>query len=227
MRKFIAVALAGGLLIGVLGPASAAPKPTVVWEDPSGDADMGQGLGGSIPAGLDLESGTILAKGPNLEFTAIHADMPPIGSLPEFARFLWSFNVGKDTYRLTVKSADIGKPDVSQGQTTERVGRADVTGHFRLEGDCGTTNMGIDFINCKPLAYLEGTWDPASKSFTVVVPMKLIKAKPGSVVAPGSGDATQICASQISWVSHYAERSLSPATCFDTAPMLKSYKIPK
>lgn len=226
MKKLIAFLLAGGLIVGLVGAAQAG-KTAPVWEDVTGDADLGQGLGGSIPVGLDLESGMIVAKGKNLEFTAIHADMPPIGSLPEFVRFLWSFNVGSETYRLTVKRADIGKPDVSQGQTTERVGRVDVNGHFRLEGDCGVTNMGIDFINCKPIAYLEGTWDPPTKSFTVIVPMKLIKAKPGTVIGPGTGDATSICASQVSWVSHYAERSLSPTTCVDTAVMTKSYKIPR
>ncbi len=230
MKKLLATLAIGGLLVAAAAlPATAggAAKPATIWTDADGDADMGQGLGGSIPAGVDLASGTILAKGKNLEFTAIHHDMPPIGSIPEAARMLWSFSVGQDTYRLTVKRADIGKPDVSQGQTTERVGRVDVNGHFRLEGECGTTAMGINFINCKPLAYLDGTWDPAAKSVTIVVPMKLVKAKPGTVIAPGTGDAIQICATQVSWVSHYAERSLSPNTCIDTAAVSASYKIPR
>ena len=227
MKKLITILLAGGLILGVVGGAQAG-KSATVWEDATGDADLGQGLGSSIPAGFDLQSGSIVAKGPNLEFTAVHADMPPAGSAPEAARFLWSFSVGKTTYRLTVKSVDIGKPDVTQGQTTERVGRVDANGHFRLEGDCGATAAPavMTFINCKPLAYLEGAWDPASKSFTVLVPMKLIKAKRGSVIGPGGGDATQICASQVAWVSHYAERSLSPNTCIDTAAMTKTYRIP-
>ncbi|MBW3595524.1 MAG: hypothetical protein KY391_08085, partial [Actinobacteria bacterium] len=153
------------------------------------------------------------------------ADMPPSGSLPEGFRFLWSFGVGSNEFRITAKSADIGKPDVLQGQTTERVGRVDATGHFRLEGDCGTEVVGaLNAINCKPVAYLSGSFDPANKSFTVVVPLKAIKAKKGSVVTPGAGDSTAICSAQICWVSHTAERSLS-STLIDTAVVSKSFKV--
>jgi hypothetical protein len=226
MKKLMAVALAAGLVAGLVTAAEAG-KPKTVWEDEKGDADNAQGLGMSIPGGFDLVSGEIARKKKNLEFTAIHADMPPFGSMPEAFRFLWSFSVGDTTYRLTVKSVDIGKPDVSQGQTTERVGRVDLMGHFRLEGECGTTSMGINFINCKPLEYLEGTWDPASTSFTVIVPLKSIKAKPGSLIGPGAGDAIAICDAQVVWVSHYAERSLSPTTCIDTAVQTGTYKVPK
>src|SRR5687768_8042921 len=138
MRKLIALTLAGGLLAFAATPAAGAAKPVTVWEDPAGDADGGQGLGQSLPAGLDIVSGSLVRNGNNIDFTVTHADMPPVGSFPEGARFLWNFFVNKTPYRLTVKSADIGKPDLVGGQTTERVGRADVTGHFRIEAECVT-----------------------------------------------------------------------------------------
>ena len=223
MKKLIAVVLAGGLVFGALGSANA--KAPSLWTDESGDADNGQGLGASIPGGFDLVGGGILQKGKNLEFVVTHADMPPSGSLPEGFRFLWSFGVGKGEFRVTAKSADIGKPDVLQGQTNERVGRVDLMGHFRLEGDCGSETVGaLNAVNCKPLAYLDGSFDPATKSFTVVVPLKSIKAKKGSVVRPGAGESTTICAAQICWVSHTAERSLN-ATLIDTAVVSKSFKV--
>lgn len=222
MRKLTALALAGGLMVGILGTANAAPKPAVVWEDPTGDADGGQGLGQSIPAGFDLATGAIAAKGANIEFTVTHADMPPSGSLPEGARFLWNFTVNKKPFRLTAKSADIGKPDVVAGQTSERVGRADVQGHFRIESECVTdASLPLQRVNCPPLGYFEGSFDPATMSFTAIIPMKVLGAKPGSVIAVG---AEQICV--ICWVSQAAERSLN-TTIIDSAGMLKTYKVPK
>ncbi len=223
MRKIAALVLAGGLLAGVIGSANA--KPVSVIEDASGDADMATGAGGSIPGGFDIVEGTIEKKGKELLFTVTHADMPPSGSLPEGARFLWAFNIGDKGYRWTFKTADIGKPDVLAGQTSDRVGRVDATGHFRLEGDCAVEAMpGFNAINCKPLGYYEGAIDAATKSLSVTIPLKDLKAKTGTKITPGAGDNTQIC--QVCWVSHTAERSLS-LTIIDDAVMTGTYKVPK
>ena len=178
MKKLISLLIAGSFVVGSLATANA--KAPALWTDPAGDADNGQGLGHSIPGGFDLAQGGILQKGKNLEFIVTHHDMPPTGSLPEGFRFLWSFGVGGEEYRITAKSADIGKPDLLQGQTTERVGRVDVMGHFRLEGDCASEVVGaLNAINCKPLAYLQGSFNGAAKMLTVTVPLKLIKVKKG------------------------------------------------
>lgn len=222
MKKALAVVLAAGLLTGLLGTANAAPKPVKVFEDPAGDADVAQGLGQSLPGGWDLIGGTIAKNGANLEFTVSHADMPPIGTLPEMSRFLWNFTVNGKPYRLTVKSADIGKPDAVGGQTTERVGRADVQGHFRLEGECVTdASLPLNRVNCPPLEYLAGSFDPAAMTFTVVVPMKSVGAKPGSLIAPGGDNICIVC-----WVTHVAERSLDN-TVIDEAALTGTYKVPK
>lgn len=221
MRKLIAPIMTAVLCLGIIGPVEGA-KPKTIWEDVAGDADVGQGLGASIPGGFDLAEGTIAKNKKNLEFTVTHHDMPPTGSAPEFARFLWSFTVNGKPFRITAKSVDIGKPDVAAGQTTERVGRVDVQGHFRLEGECVTEpGVGVSFVNCPPLEYLDGSFDPASMSFTAIVPLKAIKAKVGSVIGPGPDVICTIC-----WVSHYAERSLD-ASIIDAAAATKSYKVPK
>jgi hypothetical protein len=221
MKKLTTVLAIAALTVGVIAPADAG-KPTKMWEDVADDADLGQGLGGSLPGGWDLAGGTIVKKGANLEFTVTHHQMPPSGSAPEFTRFIWNITVDGEPYRFTVKSVDIGKPDVAAGQTTERVGRVDVMGHFRLEGECTTTTTGIGFVNCPPLEYLEGTWDPGAMSFTIILPLKSVKAKTGSVIGPGPDQICVIC-----WVSHYAERSLSPTTIIDGATMAATYKVPK
>ena len=225
MKKALSILLAGGLLFGVIATAGAAPKPVTVWEDPAGDADAGQSLGASPPVGLDLAGATIALNGKNLDFTVMHHDMPPTGTLPEFARFIWAFSVGGEDYRLIVKRLDVGKPDAINGDGTERIGKVDPAGHYRLEGDCVLdASLPLQLIKCKTLGYLTGSFDPAAKSFTANVPLSLIKAKAGMTVLGSGGDAAGICA--ICWIPHHAERSLN-LTAIDAAAQTGAYKIPK
>jgi hypothetical protein len=225
MRKTTALLLAGGLMAGLMGQATAAPKP--LWTDVSGDADNGQGLGTSIPGGFDLVSGTIAKNGSNLDFTVTHADMPPAGSLPEGFRFMWSFAVKGVSYRVTAKSVEIGKPNPVDQSGVDQIGKVYPAGFFRLEGNCGSIPVGsVSAVTCPTIAYLEGTFDAAAKSFTFSVPMKDIKAKPGSVLTTGAGDAATLCKATACWTSHTAERSLD-ATVIDSASWTTSYKIPK
>lgn len=232
MRKVLSVLVAGALLFALPAVAEAGKKkkkkasgPVVLWEDAAGDADIGTGGGQSPPLGVDLAGAEMVKNGDNLEFTVTHHDMPPVGSMPEAARFLWAFSVDDNLYRFTVKSFDIGKPDVVGGQTTDRVGRVDATGHFRLEGECARdATLPVGMVNCPPVEYLEGSFDPAKMAFTIIVPLELIEAKPGSVIAPAGGDQASIC--QICWITQVAERSLN-TTVIDMAGMPESYKIPK
>jgi hypothetical protein len=220
MRKTFAVLLTSTLLWAAGAAGASAPK--TVWEDVAGDADLAQGLGQSIPGGFDLAGGTIALNKGNREFTVTHHDMPPSGTTPEATRFLWNILVGDEPYRFTAKSVDIGKPDVAAGQTTERVGNVDLEGHFRLEGECVTdATLPLNFVNCPPVAYLDGFFTPAEMSFTIILPLKTVKAKPGMVIAQGGAQICTIC-----WVSHYAERSLS-TTIIDAASQTVPYKIPK
>lgn len=228
MKKISALLLAGGLLVGLLGSANAAPVKVIT--DAPGDAgnqDNAPGLPGFDQAGFDIVEGSIDKVGANLEFTVTSAAMPPNGALPEGFRFLWHFDVGKTQYRLTIKSADIGKPDVAAGSGTERVGRVDIAGHFRLE-TCAEEALPavLTLINCNAVEYVEGAFDPAAKTFTAIVPLKSLKAKAGTVVNPGTGGSTGT-GCQVCWVPQYAERSLTPATVIDGAVMATGYKVPK
>ena len=220
MKKLASVLLAGGLVFGVVAAANAAP--TSVFTDASGDATVQGQAPANVPGGWDITEGSIERKGANLEFTVTHGDMPPVGSMPEATRFLWNFNVGKTPFRLTVKSADLGKPDVVGGQTDERIGRTDVAGHFRLEGECATdATLPLNRVNCPVVGYYSGTFDPATMSFTAVIPMKDLKAKPGSKIIGGASNICIVC-----WVSQVAERSVD-ATIIDSAAQTGTYKVPK
>lgn len=225
MRKLVPAVLAGVLVALSALPAEAS-KPAKVFTDPAGDAGaMGTAAAVFPAAGFDLLEGTIARAGTNLEFTVKHAAMPPIGTLPEAFRFLWTFTVGKTEYRLNAKSADIGKPDAAAMNGTERVGQVDAMGHFRLEGECAMGSIGPQgLVNCQPLEYLEGSFDPASASFTVIVPLASVKAKTGSKIAQSGGVGSGICA--ICWITHLAERSHG-GTIIDDAVQTVVYKVPK
>jgi hypothetical protein len=233
MKKIFATFVILGLIVGSIGSASAAKKPKAItlFEDPSGDADNAQGLGQSIPGGFDLVSGTVKKVGKDeLEFVVTHADMPPTGSAGEAFRLIWGVTVGSTQYEMTIKSLDVGKPDViasAMGQDPngeERVGTV-YQGVARTE-ECGTIVLGINWSQCTTIGYYDAVFDPAAMTITWTIKMADFKAKAGTVIAGGAGGrATTGC--QICWVPQYVERSLTPQTIIDAATQTVSYKIPK
>jgi hypothetical protein len=226
MRKTIGLLVAAGLSLGIAGSAGAGP-PVAVWEDASDDVAVGGNhVAGAGVTGVDLVKGEIARVGKDIEFKVTHASMPAPGSLPEAARFMWHFSVDGEQYRFTVKSVDIGKPDVIAQSGTERIGRVDTAGHFRLEQCVSDTTLPVTLNNCNPLGYYEGAFDAAAATFAFKVPMADLKAKNGSLIAGGtsgaSGSGCQIC-----WALHKAERSLTDTTVLDSAAQSVTYKVPK
>jgi hypothetical protein len=217
--------LTAGLIVGLVGAATA--KPTVMWEDAAGDAgNQDSGAPGADQAGFDITAGAIEKKGNALVFTVTHSAMPASKSLPEGFRFLWHFDIGKKQYRFTVKSLDIGKPDVVAQSGQERVGQVYADGVYRLEEGYVDASLPLQLSQFKVLEYLEGSWDPAAKTVSWTLPLAALKLKPGSVLNPGTGGSTST-GCQICWIPHYAERSLTPHTIIDSAFQSKPYKVPR
>ncbi len=232
MKRLIGLALALGLIAGFTGSAGAkakkkpAPKPVIVMEDATGDAgNQDAGIPGVDQMGVDLVSATIFANAKNLEFTVTHSAMsfPQTGSLPEFARFLWHFKVDDTEYRFTVKSFDIGKPDVVAQSGTERVGQVYPSGVYRLEECTADATLPVRLNQCVVVEYLEGSFDPTAKTFTIIVPMATVKAKPGTAIT----GSVAVPGCMMCWVPHYAERSLTPSTIIDSAAQAVTYVVPK
>ncbi|MDQ3983173.1 MAG: hypothetical protein M3271_10890 [Actinomycetota bacterium] len=229
MRKIGITLITGALLFGLLGSAHAG-KATTVFEDPANDAgntEQGLALPPATAAGLDLVSGTIAKSGKDLEFVVTNAAaMPQMGSAGEAFRLLWHVNVAGEEYRFTVKSLDIGKPDVLAQAGTERLGQV-YQGVARLE-QCTEEALPavLRLVNCNASEYFAAVFDPAAATVTWKVPLASIKAKTGTVIGGGtSGAAATRC--QICWVPHYAERSLTPSTIVDETVMATTYKVPK
>ena len=234
MKKILIAVMVGAVALAPLAPVGAKkrakPKPVMVFEDPAGDAgNDGTALPGATEAGLDLVKGTIGQKGKNLQFVAYHEAMPDSGSLPEAARLIWGLSVNGDMYQMTVKSVDVGKPDVVTSALTqtptgsERVGQV-YQGVVRLE-QCGEVAAPavLTFSTCSTIEYLPAVFDPAGKTAAWEIPMKAIKAKKGTQIGGGGFLADTNC--MVCWVPHYGERSLTPATIVDSAALSKSYKV--
>lgn len=228
MRKLGTTLIAGAMLVGLVGSAHAG-KPVTVFEDVANDAgnsEQGLALPPATLAGLDLTTGSIAKNGANLDFSVTTAAaMPQAGMAPEGFRLLWHVNSGGEEYRFTVKSVDVGKPDVIAQEGTERVGQV-YQGVARLE-QCGeTATPAITLVNCGAIEYFPVTIDSATATITWSVPLTALQAKTGTVIGGGtSGAANTAC--QICFVPHYLERSLTPSTVIDNATMTTSYKVPK
>lgn len=222
-RIAIAVSLAASL---ALAPWAHAGPPVAVMTDAAGDAGINdQAAPGAAQAGMDLVKATIARTGGDLVFTVTMASMPSPGSMPEAARLLYHFDVDKEPWRITAKSVDVGKPDLVARTGTERVGKVDTAGHFRLEQCASDSTLPVTLSQCNPVGYLKGKVDVAEKTMSWTIPLATLKAKPGMKVKPGSsGASTTSC--EICWVLHKGERSLTPYTVVDGASA-KVYTIPK
>jgi len=224
MKKLIAfVAI---LMLVTILPAHS--KPATIFEDAPGDAGMD--AAGPIPlmteAGFDITKGTIEKVGKELVWTVEHATMPATNQPGEAFRFLWHFDYKGKQYRFTVKSFDIGKPDVIAQTGTERIGQVYPNGVARLEEGYIDATLPLQLSQFQVLEYFEVTFDAAKKTVSWKMPLAALKLKPGSTIEPGTGGSTGT-GCQICWIPHYAERSLTPQTIIDSAQMATGYKVPK
>ncbi|HYP22225.1 MAG TPA: hypothetical protein VEV43_01510 [Actinomycetota bacterium] len=233
MKKLVGACVVA-LLVGAMAlPAGAkAAKPTVAFEDAAGDAGVqNSSTPGAAEAGFDLIKGEISQdkKGGDVKFVVSHASMPPTSQPAEAFRFIWGFAVDTEQYEFTVKSIDVGEPDVITSGITqdphgeERVGQV-YQGVARLE-TCGSVAApSLTLATCDAQEYFTATFDPAAGTVTWSVPLASIGAKKGSLITGGGGTRTAT-GCQICWVPHYLERSLTPHTIVDAAAQLKSYKV--
>lgn len=233
MKKLVGACLVALLVGAMVLPAGAkAAKATLAFEDAAGDAgNQGGALPGAAEAGFDLVKGEIsqAKKGADVTFVVTHASMPPTSQPAEAFRFIWGIAVDGTQYEFTVKSIDVGEPDVvtsalaQQPYGEERVGQV-YQGVARLE-ECGSVAApSLTLAMCDAKAYFEATFDPAAGTVTWAADLESLGAKKGSLITGGGGTRTAT-GCQICWVPHYLERSLTPHTIIDAATQLASYKV--
>ena len=191
-RKLIAL-LASGLVVGalVMGPAtsaSGAPKVTVLGTDPAGDwgANHNEGLNPFGDAlGMDLTSAEIsLADAKTLNFVIKVNSLPASGGFPEVPRYTWDFNVDGRFTELDGKFTNYsrGACDPTAGSCPPP--RDPGQQPFFVRGDCTTNEANV--TTCVEIGVVQATFDAATKSITIPVPLSMIKAKKGSKITPAA-----------------------------------------
>jgi hypothetical protein len=236
-KTLVALALAAAVAAAffVPGTATAAKKPAgpvVVGTDP-GD-DWGANVDPTIsPAGAALASelteASITMAGPStINFIIKLASLPPSGGIPEGIRYTWDFNVdGKQVIELDGKFTNYsrGACDPTNGQcdpTTSHMPRDPGLQPFLVRGTCAPNATVSNLIVCEELGVVQATFDSAAGTITIPVPLAMIKAKPGSKIAPAmnSSYGTSVNVIPAAFVS-------SGNLPFDSLLQTVTYTIPK
>ena len=232
--KAIALGLTAALAVSLAGasPSSAAKKkkskkakPLVVGTDPAGDwgsnvdatvAPLGEQLGQEL-----IEASIVKADKKTLNFIIKVSSLPAPGGVPEFSRYNWDFTVNGNAIQMSGAFTEylrgvcnptynpaVCPPPRDPGQAP----------FFLRQGGC---LLGAPPGPCEEVAKVNGTFDAASGTITIPVPLKAIKAKKGSKIGPGaSAYGPAIYAAPAAFVTN--------ATLpHDTMNVLKTYKVPR
>lgn len=225
--KLIAVGLTAVLAAALAGagPASAAKaKAKVVGTDPADDwgsnvdaqlAPIGDGLG------QELVKAALQRDKKNLNFIFTLNSLPPSGGVPEFSRYNWDFTVNGNAIQLSG-----GFTEYLRGTCNPTYNPANCppprdpgsAPFFLRQGGC---LLGAPPGPCEELAKVNATFDAATATITVPVPMKAIKAKPGSKIAPA---ASALGGSVYSAPAAFVSNAALP---HDTLTITKTYKVPR
>lgn len=198
LKVLLAAMVLGCLAIGVLTPGIAqgqgkAGKATVVGKD--ADNDWGGNVDPNIaPAGNALgqelvEASMSMADAKTVNFIIKVKSLPSTGGIPEFTRYGWDFSVDGSAMLISgartefirticypLHSDPACPPNVGDPQTASN------SPFMVREGACTVGTGGV--ADCRVKAVVESTFDPATGTITVPVPLEALGAKPGSKIEP-------------------------------------------
>ncbi|MCA1697067.1 MAG: hypothetical protein LC749_21415 [Actinobacteria bacterium] len=171
-------------------PAGGKTKPTVVGKD--GADDWGESIDPTIGPiggllGQDLIEAAIgVADAKTLNFV-IKVSSLTTGGVPEFTRYTWEMTVDGEAYMLDGKYTDYSRgvcdPPPPAGSGGCPPPRDPGQQPFFVKGDC-TVDGTSGLASCTEKGIVQGSFDAASGTITIPVPMSLLGAKPGSKIAP-------------------------------------------
>ena len=225
-RKIAALALMALVVAAFVAPGVASAKgkkksgPVVVGTDEAGDwgadpqlAPLGDGLG------QDLTEASIgMADKTTVNFIIKLNSLPPSGGTPELTRYTWDMLVDGEAVELDGKFTNYtrGACDPTSGQCPPP--RDPGQQPFLVRGDCVTDGS---VTTCQEKGIVQASFDAATATITVPVPLDLLSGKPGSKIAPATGTF----GGTISAVpSAFLSATTLPA---DTMTVLKTFKVPK
>jgi hypothetical protein len=182
-------AVAAALLVPaeVAGAQGKKAKAKVVGEDPADDwgeavdptlAPLGDVLGQEMVA-----ASIGMADKKTVNFIITLNSLPPNGGVPELSRYTWDFLVDGEFTELDGKYTNYSRGicDPTSGQCPPP--RDPGLYPFFVRGNCGAVGS---VTTCEELGLVEAVFDAEKATITIPVPLKLIKAKPGSKIAPGT-----------------------------------------
>lgn len=191
--------LVSGIVVACLalsafaGPAGADAKkkkkkkagPVVIGTDDAGDwganADPTLAPLGDV-LGQDLVEATIeMADEETINFIIKVNALPPTGGVPEASRYTWDFVADGNAFNMSGAFTEFIRGVCNPLHTgacppPQNPGTAPF---FIRHGPC---TVGAD---CIVDAWVNATFDAASGTITIPVPMEAIQAKPGTEIAPG------------------------------------------
>lgn len=182
-------ALLAGALVG--GSASAAAKkgPVVVGTDaaddwgsnvgaPASPAPLGNLLGQEL-----IEAAIEKVDASSLNFIIKVSSLPASGGIPEISRYVWTMTVDGELLQLDGKFTNYHRGACDPTAGTCPPPRDPGSAPFMVRGNC--TDNGGAAVTCEEIGLVNGTFDTASGTITVPVPLELLGAKAGSTIAHG------------------------------------------
>lgn len=182
----------------VVPSASAAPKgkaksgPQVVGTDVA--TDWGSNVDATIaPAGNVLGQELVEASIGMADMTTVNFiikvnSLPPTGGIPEGARYSWDFTVDDEAFGMSGNFTDYARGICYPAHTNSCPPPKDPGSQpfFIRQGPCTISPTGASISECQLKATVKATFDTASGTITIPVPLDAIGAKPGSKIGPGT-----------------------------------------
>lgn len=231
--RFAAVVTGAALLTGALigGPAQAAKKkgPVVVGTDAADD--WGSNVDPMVqpviaPVGAQLGMELVEASIEKVDATTLNFNikvtgLPQTGGVPEFVRYVWTMTVDGTLLQVDGKFTNYHRASCDPTAGTCPPPRDPGQAPFQVRGNC--TDNGGAAVTCEEIGLVNGTFDAASGTITVPVPMELLGAKAGSVIAHGMQPGSNFAGV---WAipSAWASQGNMP---LDEMIITKPYKIPR
>lgn len=221
----LVLAVSVAALVAPAASAGKAPKPVKVGTDDSADwgsnveaalAPVGAALGQElVEASIGMGDGTV-------DFVIKVAGLPPTGGIPEFARYSWDFTVNGEAFGMSGNFTDYARGICYPAHTDSCPPPKDPGQQpfYIRQGPCTIGSGGLG--ECNLVATAKATFDVASGTITIPVPVDAIGATPGAKIGPA--------ANSVFGGTIYASPAAVSANAngpHDTMTVLKTFKVPK
>jgi len=194
LALLLAVVAVIAAFVAPAGVASAKGKkasgPLVVGTDAPGD--WGSNVDATIAPigttlGQDLVEGSItMGDAKTVNFVIKLASLPPTGGVPEGARYSWDFTVDGTAFGMSGNFTDYARGICYPAHTNSCPPPKDPGQQpfYIRQGPCTIGTGG--FGECNLVATAKATFDVATATITIPVPLDVLKAKTGSKIGPGT-----------------------------------------